>query len=64
MAAKGHSTRGSALEEETAAKYFREIAKAVKYLHDNRILHRDLKLSNIMITADSKVKIIDFGLAI
>lgn len=50
MVAKGHSAKSPALEEDVAARYFREIAKAVKYLHDNRILHRDLKLSNIMVT--------------
>jgi len=52
------------LEEREAAQYFREIAEGVKYLQERNILHRDLKLSNVMITMEKQVKIIDFGLAI
>jgi serine/threonine protein kinase len=33
-------------------------------MQEKNILHRDLKLSNVMITLDKQVKIIDFGLAI
>ena len=37
----------------------------MKYLHDNMILHRDIKLENLMFTSDNnQIKIIDFGLAI
>jgi len=53
--------------EASARRLFREIAGAVKYLHDRNIVHRDLKPENILLT--SKVvnhmqpKLADFGLA-
>lgn len=33
-------------------------------MHDRFILHRDMKLGNIMLTEDKRIKIVDFGLAI
>lgn len=33
-------------------------------MQDNLVIHRDLKLSNILVTPDRSVKIIDLGLAI
>ena len=52
------------MNEEEASNYFREIALGVKFMQEMNILHRDLKLSNVMLTRDRRIKIIDFGLAI
>lgn len=41
----------------------RQLSSAVGYAHAQGVLHRDLKLSNALINADDKVKLIDFGLA-
>lgn len=40
-----------------------DIAKALKYAHSKNVVHRDLKLSNVMISNDGIVKVTDFGLA-
>jgi polo-like kinase 1 len=36
---------------------------AIKYMHQNRIMHRDLKLGNLFLTDKMEVKVGDFGLA-
>lgn len=43
--------------------YVYQILEGVRYLHDNRIIHRDLKLGNLFLNDKLNVKIGDFGLA-
>jgi calcium-dependent protein kinase len=50
--------------EKIAAGYILDIASAVKYCHDAHIVHRDLKLENVLLETDdprARLKIIDFG---
>jgi polo-like kinase 1 len=57
-----HKRRKAITEPET--RYFmRQIVLACQYLHDNKIIHRDLKLGNLFLNDDMELKIGDFGLA-
>ena len=49
--------------EHKAFEYFIQILNAVYYLHSNNIIHRDIKPENILISADNKLKLCDFGWA-
>lgn len=55
-------TRGKLPYPETV-NYIAQITNAIGYIHDHHILHRDIKPDNIMITADFKAILIDFGSA-
>ncbi|CAO3653731.1 unnamed protein product [Mucor fragilis] len=51
------------LREKQARKFARQIVSALDYCHRNSIVHRDLKIENILITQSEQLKIIDFGLS-
>lgn len=51
------------LGEELAKKIFVQIVAGIKYCHQNQILHRDIKLDNILLDHNFVVKICDFGVS-
>lgn len=51
------------ITEYDAKKIFNQVLEAVAYLHDINIIHRDLKMQNILINEKYNVKLIDFGFA-
>lgn len=56
-----HKMLRTYVDEAEIWQYLVEACCGLKYLHDRRMLHRDLKPQNIMLTADRHVKIVDFG---
>ena len=56
-------SEGDGLPAESVLRYGIQIAGALARAHDRGIIHRDLKGSNIVVTPEGLVKVLDFGLA-
>lgn len=52
---------GTRIPEKICKKIFRELTKALRYMHSLRIAHRDIKLENIILDENYSPKFIDFG---
>ena len=59
----GHKKNGTYVHESQMLDWFVQMALALQYLHDKRILHRDLKTANIFLTRANIVKLGDFGVS-
>ncbi|KAL5022355.1 hypothetical protein ScPMuIL_001510 [Solemya velum] len=51
------------LSEDQIKYVCREMCEALVYLHNNRVIHRDLKAGNVLLTMDGDVKLADFGVS-
>lgn len=51
------------IDEDKALAYIRQVAKGLQYAHDKRIIHHDIKLSNLLLSEGAVVKITDFGIS-
>jgi len=55
--------REGALSESKVLKYVHQIGEALQFVHDNNILHLDIKPSNILIDRRDNARLIDFGVS-
>ncbi len=57
------NTRGTGLHFNDVLRFGMQIADALAHAHARHMVHRDLKSANVVITADGRAKVLDFGLA-
>jgi NIMA (never in mitosis gene a)-related kinase len=60
---RGMRSKGKHLRETIILNWFLQIAMALDYLHTRKVIHRDIKSSNIFLTSCGSVKLGDFGIA-
>ena len=54
---------GGALDVRARVRLFLQVAQAVGYAHGRLVVHRDLEPSNILVTRDGQIRLLDFGIA-
>jgi serine/threonine protein kinase len=56
--------RGEPLPLATVVQYIRQVAEALQYAHDQRLVHRDIKPENMLIGRNQEILLSDFGIAL
>ncbi|XP_068438106.1 TRAF2 and NCK interacting kinase b isoform X4 [Clinocottus analis] len=57
------NTKGNTLKEEWIAYVCREILRGLTHLHQHKVIHRDIKGQNVLLTENAEVKLVDFGVS-
>jgi len=58
-----HCKNEEHIQEDLVMRWAVQLLSAAQYIHRINVLHRDIKLANIMLTKDDDIKLVDFGLA-
>lgn len=59
-----HHPKGAQLSLITVVSYVRQIASALQYAHDQKLVHRDIKPENILLGRSDELLLSDFGIAL
>lgn len=51
------------VNEDKVLSYVKQISEGIQYAHENKIVHQDIKLSNLLLSKDGTLKIADFGIS-
>ncbi|KAJ4929743.1 hypothetical protein JOQ06_018764, partial [Pogonophryne albipinna] len=57
------NTKGSSLKEDWISYICREILRGLSHLHAHKVIHRDIKGQNVLLTENAEVKLVDFGVS-
>ncbi|KAK5973998.1 Traf2 and NCK-interacting protein kinase [Trichostrongylus colubriformis] len=57
------SSKASSIKEDWIAYICREILRGLYHLHQNKVIHRDIKGQNVLLTDSAEVKLVDFGVS-
>lgn len=57
-------TKGSRLPLQVVVGYVQQIARALQYAHDQRLIHRDIKPENMLVGHNQEILLSDFGIAL
>jgi serine/threonine protein kinase len=56
--------RGTPLPVPTVVSYVKQVARALQYAHDRKVIHRDIKPENMLIGENNEILLSDFGIAL
>lgn len=63
QAIKRQKSSNNLFQEQQVMRWFTQLTQAIAHIHQNKIIHRDLKTSNIFLSNDGDVKLADFGIS-